>query len=60
MQLIDLFEIIDGSPLRGITGNRLKQNTDLSQIRGHSARIGAAKDLLDSGVRIGQIMVKVV
>ena len=29
------------------------------EISGHSTRIGAAQDLLDSGARIGQIMAKV-
>ena len=37
----------------------LKAKLDPEQISGHSTRIGAAQDLLDSGASIGQIMAKV-
>ena len=38
----------------------IKAKLDPEQISGHSTRIGAAQDLLDSGASIGQIMAKVV
>jgi len=37
----------------------IKAKLDPEQISGHSTRIGAAQDLLDSGASIGQIMAKV-
>jgi len=37
----------------------IKAKLDPEQISGHSTRIGAAQDLLDSGSSIGQIMAKV-
>ncbi len=37
----------------------VKADLDPKQISGHSTRIGAAQDLLDSGASIGQIMAKV-
>ena len=37
----------------------VRAKLDPVQISGHSTRIGAAQDLLDSGVSIGQIMAKV-
>ena len=37
----------------------VKADLDPNQISGHSTRIGAAQDLLDSGASIGQIMAKV-
>ena len=37
----------------------VKAKLDPDQISGHSTRIGAAQDLLDSGASIGQIMAKV-
>jgi len=37
----------------------VKAKLDPKQISGHSTRIGAAQDLLDSGASIGQIMAKV-
>ena len=37
----------------------VKAKLDPEQISGHSTRIGAAKDLLDNGASIGQIMAKV-
>ena len=37
----------------------VKAKLDPEQISGHSTRIGAAQDLLDSGASIGQIMAKV-
>ena len=37
----------------------VKADLDPKEISGHSTRIGAAQDLLDSGASIGQIMAKV-
>jgi len=37
----------------------LKADLDPKQISGHSTRIGASQDMLDSGSSIGQIMAKV-
>jgi hypothetical protein len=37
----------------------VKTELDPKEISGHSTRIGAAQDLLDGGVSIGQIMAKV-